>query len=159
MSDNEKNKPSKLPMPEVLYGRLVTDTKTLECFETAITWFWDKKRQKFSIAAICDIEERDVNPEISVYEDILMQFILGASDSDKYLNRLIEVHDITIDIGKPVPLACIKTNEDLEKAKENMLLRNIMSMGYSIERASMTVQFLHEAAHAANLTKNAKRKK
>ncbi len=153
MSDNKKDTPSKLPMPEVLYGRLVTDTKTLECFETAITWFWDKKLQKFSVSAICDIEEHDVNPEIGVYEDILMQFILGSKDSDKYLARLIEVHDITLDIGKPVPLSNIKTNQDLEKAKEAMLMRNIMSMGYSVERAAMTVKFLHEAAHSAGKSK------
>ena len=153
MSDNKKDTPSKLPMPEVLYGRLVTDTKTLECFETAITWFWDKKLQKFSVSAICDIEEHDVNPEIGVYEDILMQFILASKDSDKYLNRLIEVHDITLDIGKPVPLSNIKTNKDLEKAKEEMLMRNIMSMGYSVERAAMTVKFLHEAAHSAGKSK------
>lgn len=153
---DEKRKPSKLPLPEVLYGRLVTDSKTLECFETAITLFWDKKKQAFSMTAIRDIEERDVNPEIGGYEDVLMQFILGANDSDEYIRRLIEVHDITIDIGKPVALCGIKTNEELEKAKEEMLLRNIMNMGYSIERASMTVKFLHEAAHSA--AKHAKKK-
>ena len=158
MADKE-TKLSKLPLPEVLYGRLVTDSRTLECFETAITWFWDKKEQKFSLNAIRDIEERDVNPEIGLYEDVLMQFIMGASDSDAYIRRLIEVHDITIDIGKPIPLGAIKSNEDLEKAKEDMLMRNIMSMGYSVERAAMTVKFLHEAAHNSCTKRQRKAKK
>ena len=158
MADKEKKR-SKLLLPEVLYGRLVTDSRTLECFETAITWFWDKKAQKFSLNAIRDIEERDVNPEIGLYEDVLMQFIMGASDSDGYIRRLIEVHDITIDIGKPIPLGNIKTNEDLEKAKEDMLMRNIMSMGYSVEKAAMTVKFLHDAAVSASLKRKRKSKK
>lgn len=158
MSDTTK-KPSKLPLPEVLYGRLVTDSRTLECFETAITWFWDKKEQKFSLNAIRTIAERDVNPEIGMYEDVLLQFIIGASDSDEYIRRLIEIHDITIDIGKPIPLSNIKTNEELDKAKEDMLMRNIMSMGYSVERAAMTVKFLHDAAVNASEKQRKKSKK
>jgi len=90
---------------------------------------------------------------------VLMQFIMGASDSDEYIRRLIEVHDITIDIGKPIPLGNIKTNEDLEKAKEDMLMRNIMSMGYSVEKAAMTVKFLHDAAVSASLKRKRKSKK